>query len=260
MTSTKDAIIVTSVTGVSYLLLYTMYSKQKKALDLDTLLDVILVRKGNSFSARMDHTLVEVRRVGLLSAILKQTLSGLPGRQVNKAASLTGLTVLTLAFCPKFEGIQRDLIWHSLLILWPHSIYSAYKFYGTPNIPKLSTWPAVVSEMTSSEAQKRAAAVKKLSIVVGVAGQLVLWQGRLRQQTRLSPVVLTWRLATVIGYKGRISATALGLASVSLGVIHFYTMEIDYKRVLQVRPYAYLPFPLAAIAIGYLVAKTASSA
>lgn len=182
MTSTKDAIIVTSVTGVSYLLLYTMYSKQKKALDLDS----ILVRKGNSFSARMDHTLVEVRRVGLLRATLKQTFSGLPGWQVNKAASLTGLTVMTLAFCPKFEGIQRDLIWHSMLILWPHSIYSAYKFYGTPNIPKLSTWPAVVSEMRSSEAQKRAAAVKKLSIVVGVAGQLVLWAGRLRQQTRLS--------------------------------------------------------------------------
>ena len=180
MTSTKDASIVTSVTGVSYLLLYTMYSKQKKALDLDS----ILVRKGNSFSARMDHTL----DVGLLRATLKQTFSGLPGWQVNKAASLTGLTLMTLAFCPKFEGIQRDLIWHSMLILWPHSIYSAYKFYGTPNIPKLSTWPAVVSEMRSSEAQKRAAAVKKLSIVVGVAGQLVLWQGRLLQQNRLSPL------------------------------------------------------------------------
>ena len=86
MTSTKDAIIVTSVTGVSYLLLYTMYSKQKKALDLDTLLDVILVRKGNSFSARMDHTLVEVRRVLVCSALVSSRLSAVSpvGRLIRR--------------------------------------------------------------------------------------------------------------------------------------------------------------------------------
>ena len=40
-------------------------------------------------------------------------------------------------------------------------------------------------------------------------------------------------------------------ASVTLGILHFYLMEIDYKWNLQVRPYAYLPFPLAALAVGY---------
>ena len=34
-----------------------------------------------------------------------------------------------------------------------------------------------------------------------------------------------------------------------LGVSHFYTMEIDFKGVLQVRPYAYLPFPLSAVVL-----------
>jgi hypothetical protein len=31
-------------------------------------------------------------------------------------------------------------------------------------------------------------------------------------------------------------------------------MEIDYKYVLQVRPFAYLPFPLAAYVIYTLIA------
>jgi hypothetical protein len=97
---------------------------------------------------------------------------------VNKAASLTGLTVMTLAFCPTFDGVQRDLLWHSMLILWPHSIYSAYKFYGSQHIPKLSTWPDALTEITSSDARARAQAVKKISIVLGIAGQLVLWAGR----------------------------------------------------------------------------------
>jgi hypothetical protein len=38
----------------------------------------------------------------------------------------------------------------------------------------------------------------------------------------------------------------LALSTTVLGMAHFYTMEIDYKYVLQVRPYALLPFPLAA--------------
>jgi hypothetical protein len=38
-------------------------------------------------------------------------------------------------------------------------------------------------------------------------------------------------------------------ASILLGVSHFWTMEVDFKWKLQVRPYAYLPFPLAAYAL-----------
>ena len=32
-------------------------------------------------------------------------------------------------------------------------------------------------------------------------------------------------------------------------------MEIDFKWVLQVRPYAYLPFPLAALALFFVVTR-----
>jgi hypothetical protein len=37
--------------------------------------------------------------------------------------------------------------------------------------------------------------------------------------------------------------------SIMFGIVHFYTMEIDYKYVLQVRPFAFLPFVLAIIAV-----------
>jgi hypothetical protein len=53
-TSANDAAIITGVTGASYLLLYTMYSKQKKALDLDSLLDVIFVRGKDSRAVRQE--------------------------------------------------------------------------------------------------------------------------------------------------------------------------------------------------------------
>ena len=43
--------------------------------------------------------------------------------------------------------------------------------------------------------------------------------------------------------------------SLVLGIAHFYTMEIDFKYVLGVRPYAYLPFPLALIGLGYMAYK-----
>ena len=44
---------------------------------------------------------------------------------------------------------------------------------------------------------------------------------------------------------------ALILSSTLLGLGHFYSMEIDFKGVLQVRPYAYLPFGLAIPVLGY---------
>ena len=37
--------------------------------------------------------------------------------------------------------------------------------------------------------------------------------------------------------------------AVAFGVIHFYTMEIDANFNLGVRPFAYLPFPLAIFAL-----------
>ena len=41
------------------------------------------------------------------------------------------------------------------------------------------------------------------------------------------------------------------LLIVGMSVAHFYSMEVDIKLVLQVRPWALLCFPLAFAAIGY---------
>ena len=51
-----------------------------------------------------------------------------------------------------------------------------------------------------------------------------------------------------------VQALLMGGVSVLFGISHFYSMEIDFKFRLQVRPFAYLPFPLAACAI-FVAAK-----
>jgi hypothetical protein len=71
--------------------------------------------------------------------------------------------------------------------------------------------------------------MKKLSILLGTGGQLAL----------------------SAGYWGFISVSVLCYLGVGLGTAHFFTMEIDYKWVLQVRPYAYLPFVVAIVAVLY---------
>jgi hypothetical protein len=70
--------------------------------------------------------------------------------------------------------------------------------------------------------------VKKFSIVTGIIGQLALMAG-------------FW------GYTSHTVGLCFG--GVGLGLVHFYTMEIDFKGVLQVRPFAYLAVALPLVAI-----------
>lgn len=71
--------------------------------------------------------------------------------------------------------------------------------------------------------------IKQLSIAFGSFGQLAL----------------------ATGYYGYIPFSSLLLSTTTLGIAHFWTMEIDYKYKLQVRPYAYLPFPLAGLVLWF---------
>merc|ERR1712224_761678 len=103
---------------------------------------------------------------------------------------------------------------------------------GSNNIPLLSTWPQFFTELQSAEAKEKLLAVKKISIVLGTLGQLVLSAGYLRY----------------------VSTAMLCFGSLGLGVAHFYTMELDFRWILQVRPYALLPFPLTLLAFAsYMV-------
>lgn len=128
-------------------------------------------------------------------------------KEINKVISLSGLTGTLVSFLPELQPKKsKELLFVSMNLLWVHSVYSFYKWWDC-NPKKL--W-----------ADKP---IKKVSVLLGSLGQLAL----------------------AAGFWGKISPHALLLAATTLGMGHFVTMEVDYKYQLQVRPFAYLPFPLA---------------
>jgi hypothetical protein len=173
---------------LSYITFYTAFDKQKKKLIIGNIIDLIQCRRG------YDWTLVEL----------------------NKAISLSGLTTMLMSFLPTYKKQSKELLYLSMNMLWVHSIYSLYKFYGY----KLSN----IMKDTN---------IKKLSILLGSAGQIAL----------------------CTGYWGYISNSQLILSGITFGISHFWTMEVDFKFQLQVRPYAYLPFPIALGSLYYLFTK-----
>lgn len=131
-------------------------------------------------------------------------------KELNKAVSLSGLTCMLLSFLPELQPMSNDLLWISMNYLWVHSLYSMYSFYDCNPLKVLKD-----------------KSIKQLSVALGTAGQIAL----------------------SLGYWGKITSGALVLSATTLGIGHFWTMEVDYKYKLQVRPYAYLPFPLAGWAV-----------
>ena len=160
--------IATAVT-LSYLAFYTAYDKSKKTLVLKNLSDLVTCARG------VDWTLVEC----------------------NKALSLAGMTTMLMSFLPSFEKKSKGLLWISMMMLWTHSAYSMYKFYGYK-----------LSKIMSDKA------IKQLSIGLGVTGQVAL----------------------SAGYYGLISPAVLVYAASALSISHFWTMEVrilhDLVRLL----------------------------
>lgn len=131
-------------------------------------------------------------------------------KEWNKAISLSGMTTMLLSFLPEAKDMSNDLLWISMNMLWAHSIYSYYKWYSFNPMKVLSDkW------------------IKQVSVLLGSLGQLAL----------------------AAGYWGEINYKTLLLSATTLSIGHFWTMEVDYKYNLQVRPFAYLPFPLAGWAV-----------
>ena len=136
--------------------------------------------------------------------------------EANKAISLSGLTIMMSSFLPQFAEKQKELLWISMNMLWGHSVYSFYKFYQFDPRKVLSDkW------------------IKQISVFFGVAGQAAL----------------------SLGYWGFIDLPTLALSATALSIAHFWSMEVDFKYKLQVRPFAYLPFPLAGLALYNYFAK-----
>lgn len=194
-------------TVVAYLGLYTAYSKQTKTLVPGDLLDVLLVRKS------VDHTLV----------------------QMNKVISLAGITTLAVSLAPGAEQVVTDtheLLQVSMGMLTVHSCYSTFKYYGSPNIPVLSSFPSMIGDFLSDDAKVVLSGKKKASILFGLAATAALD-------------------STLLGYLDASQWVSVGALSASF--LHFYLMEQDFKGKLQVRPFGYLGFIAPIAALGLLL-------
>ena len=106
-----------------------------------------------------------------------------------------------------------------------HALYSDYQYYGTNKIATISQWLGL-----DTKPQGAGAFWKKVALVTGA----------------LSLTTLGLYVYEYVNYY------QAGNMIVICGIIHFYTMEIDPLFVLHVRPFAYLPFPLGAVALAYI--------
>lgn len=135
--------------------------------------------------------------------------------ELNKLISLAGLTVLLLAYLPQFASQKAGLLNQAWVLLLVHSFYSTIQFY-LPLRRLINEKP-----------------LKQFSVVLGILSHLTVGAG-------------------IWGLWGPRSAT---IVATILGISHFYTMELDYKGRLAVRPFAYLPFAIAALVLLYAAFK-----
>jgi hypothetical protein len=128
-------------------------------------------------------------------------------KEFNKAISLAGLTILLLSFANMDDYDSSELFRIALITLTVHSIYSFYEFYGF-----------------SVDAVLKDKLLKPTSIVLAVLCQSLLYFAH---------------------FSEAIPFSVLALEASLLGILHFWMYEVDYKYVLQIRPYAFLPFLVA---------------
>lgn len=153
------------------------------------------------------------------------------GVQLNKVAALVGLALLGLPYLP-FAWIfinplrRGELITHAAFILWSHTCYSLYKYYGSKNIPAVT-----ISYFGDFVKDNGVVRMRKLSLLVG-----------LMVQTISTCWFFEW---------APLSSTLIASANL-FGFMHFYTMEVDYKGKLGVRPFGFLPFVTAALSVAFV--------
>lgn len=191
MSPLQLTLCITSIVFVSFILFYTMFDKAKKRLVIGNLVRLFTLQEG------FDKLLVEM----------------------NKAISLSGLTVLAVSFFPRYRNIRKLLLLSAMIQLWLHAVYSVFRYYGSKKIP-------VISSFFKMNAGDR---IKKLSVIFGIIAQVVL----------------------SLGYLSYMPYSRLAFFGIAFSNLHFYTMEIDHKYVLRVRPYAYIVFPLSLLGVLY---------
>ena len=181
---------ITALTSLAYLTFYTPYCAKTKSLSFTLLQDVVLVRRGAEF------TLTEL----------------------NRLISLTGITLIGLAFAPRFEVERAGLLRHAHALLWAHTVYSVCKCCVTGSIKSLGGVRGIVP-------------IKVLSLILGAAAQLVLWRS----------------------YSGSVEWEQLlgGLFTLVAGAAHQYTMAIDKKGVARMRPFGHAPLIVTWLVVSW---------
>ena len=154
--------------------------------------------------------------------------------ELNKQISLSGLGTLAVALLPPCQPFREELVRNAMGMLSIHSIYSTYKYYGSKNIPSLSEWwtTSTIGDLLDSKTIVRG--VKRASVILGVLSQGLLWGNALKgDSSKEAATSLVWGAAIVTGTS------------------HFYLMELDFKWVLQVRPFTFGIFPVCAAGAAY---------
>ena len=142
-------------------------------------------------------------------------------RELNKVLGLSSVTVLLLAFLIPNERLEvrNNCMLSAVMLAVLHGLLSFYVVYDQSIAAIFRQWW-----------------VKQLSVLLGTLTLVVSVRWRLFGDFQSSPVLPASLVCAC-------SALALG---------HFWTMEIDEKIKLKVRPFAYLPFALGlAVASSY---------
>ena len=147
-------------------------------------------------------------------------------KELNKVLALVGLAVLGIAFIPQKQCIESQdyllvFVLYSQII---HSVFSVWCYYGE-HIPKLNSWAWAVRQLFSSNRKDRLICIKLLSTVFAFVCLILLVLFQLN--------IITITMTAVCFF----------------GVAHFWTMEVDFKLNLSVRPFGYFPFITVLIAL-----------
>lgn len=132
--------------------------------------------------------------------------------EINKAISLSGLTLLLISLGDFLDVNREEAFKISMLQIIAHSVYSLFKYY-----------------QFSFQKILREVQIKQISILLGLCSQCLLY----------------------LGYFEFVSGTILVVGFIILSLSHFWTMKVDDKYQLQVRPWGYLPFYLGFAVLGY---------
>ena len=103
-------------------------------------------------------------------------------------------------------------------------------------MPELLSWLSVVDDFKSKSKKQQNVGAKKLSNI-------------------LSVVAFSLLIGIVLNYFNMRKSDIVCFLMLLVSVFHFYFMEIDFKYVLKVRPYGFVPFYIAPVSLVVLLIR-----